>query len=65
MTALSDEMARTLHDAHQTEERYVILGMDALGRTLVVAYTWRGDDVRIISARKANRSERRQYEGKR
>ncbi len=65
VTVLSDEMALTLGDAHPTEERYVTLGMDALGRVLVVAYTWRGDDVRIISARKANRSERRQYEGKR
>ena len=62
---LSDEMALTLRDAHPAEERYVTLGMDSLGRVLVVAYSWRGDDVRIISARKANRSERRQYEGKR
>lgn len=65
VTVLSDERALTLLDAHPTEERYVTLGTDALERILVVAYTWRGDDVRIISARKANRSERRQYEGKR
>jgi hypothetical protein len=62
---LSDEMALTLGDSHSAEERHVTLGMDALGRVLVVAYTWREDDVRIISARTANRSERRQYEGKR
>jgi uncharacterized DUF497 family protein len=31
------------------------------GRTLAVAYTWRGDVRRIISARKANKRERRAY----
>ena len=41
------------------------LGMDSLGRLLVVVYTWRGDEVRLISARKADRSERRQYESQR
>ncbi len=64
-TVLSDEMALTIRDAHRSEERQVTLGMDSVGRIVVVAYTWRGDTVRIISARKANRSERRQYEGKR
>jgi uncharacterized DUF497 family protein len=43
----------------------VTLGLDALGRLLVVVYTWREDEPRLISARKANRSERRQYENKR
>lgn len=35
---------------------------DAFGRILVVIYTWRGDNIRIISARKAVRSEVKQYE---
>ena len=65
VSVLSDELALTAVDADRTEERYVALGMDAFGRILVVAYTWREDDFRIISARKANRSEARQYEGKR
>jgi hypothetical protein len=39
----------------------VTLGMDALGRVLVVACTWRGERVRLISARPATRSERKQY----
>ncbi len=64
-TALRDEMALTMRDDDPDEERFVALGMDALGRLLVVVYEWREDDVRLISARKANRSERRQYEGKR
>jgi len=36
--------------------------VDALARLLVVVYTWRGDAIRIISARKAAPQERRQYE---
>ena len=65
VSVLNDEMALTAGDSDATEERYVTLGMDVFGRILVVAYSWRGDDLRIISARKANRSEARQYEGKR
>ena len=42
------------------EARFVTLGRDALGRILVVVYTWRGDNVRVISARRATRRERRQ-----
>jgi len=36
--------------------------MDHLWRLLVVVYTYRGDRVRLISARPATRSERRNYE---
>ena len=38
------------------------MGMDILGRLLVVAYTIRGDRIRLISARKADKLEQRQYE---
>jgi uncharacterized DUF497 family protein len=64
-TALHDEMAMTVPDVSADEGRFVSLGTDALGRLLVVVYEWRDDEVRLISARKATRSERRQYEGKR
>lgn len=64
-TALRDEMAMTMPGDDPDGERLVTLGTDALGRLLVVVYEWRDDDVRLISARKANRSERRQYERKR
>jgi hypothetical protein len=64
-TALRDEMALTMPDDDPEGQRFVALATDALGRLLVVVYEWRGDDVRLISARKANRSERRQYEDKR
>jgi uncharacterized protein len=61
VAVFSDERARTLDDPHPEEERYVTIGMDALGRVLVVVYTWRGEVIRLISARKATRAERTQY----
>jgi len=64
-TVLEDEAALTMPDDDPSEERWVTLGMDVLGRLLVVVYTWRSDEPRLISARKANRTERRQYESKR
>jgi uncharacterized DUF497 family protein len=63
VTVLEDNAALTMQDEASEEERFVTLGMDALGRLLVVVYTWRGDDIRIISARKATRAERVAYEG--
>lgn len=57
-----DPNAVTLDDNGSNEQRYITTGMDAFGRILVVVYTWRGDNIRIISARKAVRSEVKQYE---
>jgi len=37
----------------EEEERWITLGRDALGRLLVVVYTWRGETARMISARLA------------
>ena len=62
-TVLADEFAVTVPDDALDEARFVTVGMDASGRVLVVVYTWRDERVRLISARKATRSERRQYEG--
>lgn len=42
------------------EERYIIIGM-AHGRLLFVAYTMRGEIIRIISARAAEPFEKRYY----
>jgi uncharacterized DUF497 family protein len=58
---LSDERALTVPDRSARDERFVTMGMDALGRVLVVVYTWREDDVRLISARRATAAERRRY----
>jgi hypothetical protein len=60
--SLEDEGALTMRDLSDEEERWVTMGLDALGRVLVVAYTWRGESVRLISARKATARECRQYE---
>ena len=57
-----DSNAVTLEDFRKDEQRYVTIGMDAFGRILVVVYTWREENIRIISARKAVRYEVRQYE---
>jgi uncharacterized protein len=60
--ALCDPHAITVEDPDAiVERRYVTLGMDSLGRLLVVIHTPRGDRTRIISARKASRSEVDQY----
>ena len=42
------------------EERLIALGADN-GRVLVVVYTWRGGNPRIISARKARKDEKEIY----
>jgi len=47
------------------EPRFATLGMDFLGRVLVVVYTYRHEDIRLISACHATRPERRTYERKR
>jgi len=57
-----DPNALTLDQNVGGEERFVTIGMDGFGRLLVVVYTWRGENIRILSARKAMRSEVRQYE---
>jgi uncharacterized DUF497 family protein len=64
VAVFSDEFALMVADDFTDEERFIVLGKDAFGRLLVVVYTWRGENrIRIISARKATRHERKQYEG--
>lgn len=48
---LEDERAITVPDDTGEEQRWVTIGMDGLARVLTIVYTWRGDNVRIISAR--------------
>ena len=65
-SVLLDERALTiLDDSVDEEDRFVTLGMDALGRLLVVVYAWRGDTLSLISARPATTGERERYESKR
>lgn len=59
---LRDPGAVTIEDPDAAgEQRFLTLGMDALGRVLVVVHTPRGERTRIISARKATRLEAEQY----
>ena len=63
VAVFEDDWAITIADDYPDEERFATIGRDILGRILIVVYTWRGDDIRVISARKATRSEKEQYEG--
>ena len=62
VSVFSDDLAITIPDERFEEERFVTIGVDAFGEILVVVYTMRDDEIRIISARKATRQERQQYE---
>ena len=44
------------------ESRYITFGMSSLGRILSVSHTYRSGDIRIISARRVTRNERKLYE---
>ena len=62
-----DEQALLLEDPQplQEEERFILLGVSASIRLLVVVHALRERDViRIISARKATRLETREYENR-
>jgi uncharacterized DUF497 family protein len=68
-TVFLDALALTVYDAanSQNEERWFTLGFDSSGMLLAVAHTYQIAGpakirVRIISARKATKSERRAYE---
>ena len=62
VTALEDANAISVRDQREDEERWITIGMDSLARILVVIYTWRDEQIRLISARLATRRESRQYE---
>jgi uncharacterized protein len=62
VAVFEDSRAITLDDPHPDENRYVTIGLDFLGRVVVVCWTWRDEEVRLISARKATRAELREYQ---
>ena len=62
VSVFSDDLAITTPDQRFDEERFITIGLDALSRVLVVVYTWRGQKIRLISARSATRQEQKQYE---
>ncbi len=60
---LLDPLGITIEDDSSVgEARYVTIGTNSLGAVMVVVWTDRDDDVRIISVRRAEPKERRQYE---
>jgi len=63
-SVLGDALSITYHDPDHSvrEHRFITVGMSRSGRVLMVAHTDRGGNVRIISARKATRQERKYYE---
>ncbi len=62
VAVLEDERGFFLREPFSDdEERWIAVGMDALGRVLFVVYVWRGEKIRLISARHATPAERQRY----
>ncbi len=63
-TVFIDPLARIFDDELHSadEEREIIIGYSSRDRLLLVCFTERGDIIRIISARKATKKERNDYE---
>ncbi len=65
-TVFNDPLAITVDepDHSDDEERYIDIGISSKGRLVVVWYTERNENIRIIGCRKATKKERRAYEKK-
>ncbi len=63
-TSFKDALSLTIYDPlhSEDEDRMVLIGNSFKNRVLVIVHTERGDKIRIISARKATKKERKQYE---
>ncbi len=63
-TAFHDTLSLAIYDPlhSEQEDRFVLIGSSHRNRLLVIVYTERGDNIRLISARKASKKERDQYE---
>jgi uncharacterized DUF497 family protein len=64
MTAFQDPLGRIVDDPRHSmnEQRYALLGLSERERLLAVMFTERGERIRLISARRATRDERKHYE---
>ncbi len=64
-TVFSDDHALLVADPDHSdfEDRFILMGSSSTPRTLVVCHCYRRtrETIRLISARKADRSEREQY----
>ena len=67
-TVFYDEQALLIADPDHSQqgERFILLGLSSALRTLVVCHCYRqgGDVIRLISARRADRQERENYENR-
>jgi hypothetical protein len=65
-TVFRDTLSITIADPDHSnsEDRFIDIGMSHRMQLLVVSYTERKDRIRIISARRATRAERKSYEEK-
>jgi uncharacterized DUF497 family protein len=63
-TAFGDTLSLTIYDPlhSEQEDRFILIGNSHKNRPLVVVHIERGQNVRIISARKATKKERKHYE---
>ncbi len=63
-TVFQDTFSLVIYDPLHSEEedRFVLIGNSHKDRLLVVVHTERGNNIRLISARKASKKERMQYE---
>ncbi|KOR28652.1 hypothetical protein TI04_10545 [Achromatium sp. WMS2] len=63
-TVFADPLQVDFYDKYhsETEHRYIIIGKSASDHLLLVSYTERDGAVRLISAREATRTERKNYE---
>jgi uncharacterized protein len=60
---LLDPFALTWEDEDaEDEQRFLQLGLDAIGRILVVVFSYRDEEIRLIAAWKANDKQRKRYE---
>jgi uncharacterized DUF497 family protein len=59
---LGDTLSITIPSPETEEERFVIIGMSSGRNLLVVVHTVRGERIRLISARRATKNERRNSE---
>jgi len=62
-TIFNDPFLLTFPDPEHSnsEQRYLNIGNSIKGQTLIVIHTERGDNIRLISCRKATANERRAY----
>ena len=65
-TVFNDPFAISIDDPDHSDEdeRYIDIGISSKGRVVVVWYTERNENIRIIGCRKATKTESRAYENK-